>query len=133
MTTATKSPKSFLKVTRLTFLNLEIGITVQRGILTVADDLLENDGKKFIKIMKQLAKRQMTREEDAKKQFSTPNYDYPTNGSMYPHFSSQSHPAPPDDEEDNGEDEEEDEFDSQDEDYDDEEMVCGGLLVYNMF
>lgn len=35
------------------------------GILTVADDLLKNDGKKFIEMMEQLAERRMQREEDA--------------------------------------------------------------------
>ena len=35
------------------------------GILTVADDLLKNDGKKFIDMMEQLAERRMQREEVA--------------------------------------------------------------------
>lgn len=35
------------------------------GILTVADDLIRNDGKKFIEMMEQLAERRMQREEDA--------------------------------------------------------------------
>jgi len=35
------------------------------GILTVADDLLKNDGKKFIEMMEQLAERRMQREEEA--------------------------------------------------------------------
>ena len=34
------------------------------GILTVADDLLKNDGKHFIDMMEQLAERRMQREED---------------------------------------------------------------------
>src|SRR5262249_46387283 len=34
------------------------------GILTVADDLLKNDGKKFIEMMEQLAERRMAREEE---------------------------------------------------------------------
>jgi hypothetical protein len=32
------------------------------GILTVADDLLKNDGKHFIDMMEQLAERRMQRE-----------------------------------------------------------------------
>jgi hypothetical protein len=52
--------------------------------LTVADDLLKNDGKKFIEMMEQLAERRMAREEDSSEQFSNPNYDHPPNGSMHP-------------------------------------------------
>ena len=33
--------------------------------MTVADDLLKNDGQKFLEMMEQLAKRRMQREEDA--------------------------------------------------------------------
>lgn len=40
-------------------------LTVKGGILTVADDLLKNDGKKFIEMMEQLAERRMQREEEA--------------------------------------------------------------------
>ena len=40
-------------------------LTVKGGILTVADDLLRNDGKKFIEMMEQLAERRMQREEEA--------------------------------------------------------------------
>ncbi|PWN26302.1 hypothetical protein BDZ90DRAFT_51548 [Jaminaea rosea] len=36
-----------------------------KGILTVADDLLKNDGQKFLEMMEQLADRRMQREEDA--------------------------------------------------------------------
>lgn len=35
------------------------------GILTVADDLLKNDGQKFLEMMEQLADRRMQREEEA--------------------------------------------------------------------
>ncbi|KAL8680675.1 MAG: hypothetical protein Q9186_003160 [Xanthomendoza sp. 1 TL-2023] len=47
------------------FFNFGNSLTVQGGILTVADDLLKNDGKKFIEMMEQLAERRMQREEDA--------------------------------------------------------------------
>ncbi|ORY87943.1 salt tolerance down-regulator-domain-containing protein [Protomyces lactucae-debilis] len=40
-------------------------LTVKGGVLTVADDLLKNDGKKFIEMMEQLAERRMQREEEA--------------------------------------------------------------------
>ncbi|KAK9486717.1 salt tolerance down-regulator-domain-containing protein [Lipomyces starkeyi] len=47
------------------FFNFGNSLTVQGGILTVADDLLKNDGKKFIEMMEQLAERRMAREEEA--------------------------------------------------------------------
>lgn len=40
-------------------------LTIQGGILTVADDLLKNDGKKFIDMMEQLAERRIAREEES--------------------------------------------------------------------
>ena len=108
------------------FFNFGNSLTVQGGILTVADDLLKNDGKKFIEMMEQLAERRMAREEDAREQYSNPNYGHPPNGSMHTHSHTHNHPPPPDDEEYDDEDEEEDDYDSQDEDYDEEEMVCEG-------
>ena len=39
--------------------------TIAGNILTVADDLLKNDGQKFLEMMEQLAERRMQREEDA--------------------------------------------------------------------
>ncbi|KAK4121583.1 hypothetical protein N657DRAFT_577195 [Parathielavia appendiculata] len=83
------------------------------GILTVADDLLKNDGKKFIEMMEQLAERRMAREEDARGQFER-GYDH-TNGDRYGH----SHPPPPDDEE--FEDEEEEYDEDEEEEYDSQE------------
>lgn len=79
------------------------------GILTVADDLLKNDGKKFIEMMEQLAERRMQREQEAEFASSQPSHTYTSNG----------HDPPLDDEE---YDDEEDDYDSQ-EDYeeDDEE------------
>jgi hypothetical protein len=84
------------------------------GILTVADDLLKNDGKKFIEMMEQLAERRMAREEDAREQFER-GYDH-ANGDRY-----HNHPPPPDDEdfdvdeEEELDEEEEDDYDSQEE------------------
>ncbi|KAH6635685.1 salt tolerance down-regulator-domain-containing protein [Chaetomium sp. MPI-SDFR-AT-0129] len=96
------------------FFNFGNSLTVQGGILTVADDLLKNDGKKFIEMMEQLAERRMAREEDARGQFDQ-GYDHP-NGNRYAH----THPPPPDeedyeDEEEDYEEDEEEEYDSQDE------------------
>ncbi|KAH8662963.1 salt tolerance down-regulator-domain-containing protein [Tricladium varicosporioides] len=105
------------------FFSFGNSLTVQGGILTVADDLLKNDGKKFIEMMEQLAERRMAREEDAREQFSNPSYGHPPNGGMHPHSHAHNHPPPPDDEAYDEEDEDEDdEYDSQDEEYDEEEM-----------
>jgi hypothetical protein len=104
------------------FFNFGNSLTVQGGILTVADDLLKNDGKKFIEMMEQLAERRMAREEDAR-EYANANYGHPPNGSMHTHTHTHNHAPLPDDEEYDDEDEEEDEYDSQDEDYDEEEMV----------
>ncbi|KAI9738960.1 MAG: Stress response protein nst1 [Claussenomyces sp. TS43310] len=105
------------------FFNFGQSLTVQGGILTVADDLLKNDGKKFIEMMEQLAERRMAREEDAKEQYSN-GYGHPANGVLPPHHShGHNHPPPPDDEEYDDEEDEDEEYDSQDEDYDDEEAM----------
>lgn len=44
-------------------INLFIG-----GILTVADDLLKNDGKKFLDMMERLAERRMQKEDNTSDQ-----------------------------------------------------------------
>ncbi|KAF1974676.1 hypothetical protein BU23DRAFT_552940 [Bimuria novae-zelandiae CBS 107.79] len=91
------------------FLRFGNSLTVKGGILTVADDLLKNDGKKFIEMMEQLAERRMQREEEAQ---------YQAHPSMYrgPHNSH--HQQPEDDEYD---DEEEDEEGYEDDDYEEDE------------
>ncbi|KAK9446577.1 uncharacterized protein V1518DRAFT_139101 [Limtongia smithiae] len=50
---------------RRDFFNFGNSLTVQGGILTVAEDLLKNDGKKFIEMMEQLARQRMRREKAA--------------------------------------------------------------------
>ncbi|KAK4097850.1 hypothetical protein N658DRAFT_433243 [Parathielavia hyrcaniae] len=105
------------------------------GILTVADDLLKNDGKKFIEMMEQLAERRMAREEDARGQFER-GYDH-TNGDRYGH----NHPPPPDDEEFEDEEEEydedeEEEYDSQEEEEDtmtEEQRMEEGRRMFQIF
>ena len=78
----------------------------------MADDLLQNDGKKFIEMMEQLAERRMQREEEA-------TY---APGLRHPAMDSGQGP-PPLDEEDY-DDEVEDDYASEDEeDYDEEEAV----------
>ncbi|KAI0204838.1 hypothetical protein F4808DRAFT_412307 [Astrocystis sublimbata] len=95
------------------FFNFGQSLTVKGGILTVADDLLKNDGKKFIEMMEQLAERRMAREEEVT-HYST--YSHTVNdGLSSPH----NHPPPEDEEYD--EEEEEEEYESQEEDYEEEE------------
>ncbi|KXJ91906.1 salt tolerance down-regulator-domain-containing protein [Microdochium bolleyi] len=90
-------------------------LTVKGGILTVADDLLKNDGKKFIEMMEQLAERRMAREEDAKDHYAS--YGHGVNGANLP----PPHNHPPPDEEEYDEDEEEPDDDYASQDYDDED------------
>ncbi|KAL1836532.1 hypothetical protein VTJ49DRAFT_5044 [Mycothermus thermophilus] len=116
------------------FFNFGNSLTVQGGILTVADDLLKNDGKKFIEMMEQLAERRMAREEDARNQF-TRGYDH-VNGDRY-----HSHPPPPDDDEyedeedDYVDEDEEEEYDSQDEEdtMTDEQRMEEGRRMFQIF
>ncbi|KAI0125462.1 hypothetical protein BJ170DRAFT_596718 [Xylariales sp. AK1849] len=111
-------PEDMPQDSTLDFFNFGQSLTVQGGILTVADDLLKNDGKKFIEMMEQLAERRMAREEDAKDHFVSGSYGHSLNGASMPN--SHNHP-PPDDDEYDEEDEEEEEYDSQEEEYDEEE------------
>lgn len=101
--------------------NMDLG-----GILTVADDLLKNDGKRFIEMMEQLAERRMAREEDAREHFSR-GYGHPNGSYSTPH----NHPPPPpdDDDYDDEEDEEDDYEDSQDEEYEDEEVYSNPSVM----
>ena len=83
------------------------------GILTVADDLLKNDGKKFIEMMEQLAERRMQREED----------QYARAGLNHPPTPGHNHNLPADDEAYDDEEDDE-EYDDDEEEYDEEdEMV----------
>ncbi|KAA8615454.1 Stress response protein NST1 [Pyrenophora tritici-repentis] len=59
------------------FLRFGSSLQVKGGILTVADDLLKNDGKKFIEMMEQLAERRMQREEEAQFHQAHPNMQHP--------------------------------------------------------
>ncbi|KAI9158894.1 Stress response protein NST1 [Paramyrothecium foliicola] len=99
--------------------NMDLG-----GILTVADDLLKNDGKRFIEMMEQLAERRMAREEDAREHFAR-GYGHPNGSYSTPH----NHPPPEDDEYEEEEDEEEDYEDSQDEEYEDEEVYSNPSVM----
>ncbi|KAI4172510.1 MAG: hypothetical protein LQ343_003504 [Gyalolechia ehrenbergii] len=98
------------------FFNFGNNLTVQGGILTVADDLLKNDGKKFIEMMEQLAERRMQREEDAQYAAAA--------GLSHPAIPSHNHGPPVEDDVFYDDDEEdEDSYESgDDEDYEDDEM-----------
>lgn len=99
--------------------NMDLG-----GILTVADDLLKNDGKRFIEMMEQLAERRMAREEDARDHFSR-GYGHPNGSYSTPH----NHPPPDDDDYDEEEEEDEDYDDSQDEEYEEEEVYSNPSVM----
>ncbi|CCJ31095.1 unnamed protein product, partial [Pneumocystis jirovecii] len=62
---------------RFDFFNFGNNLTVkeQGGILTVADDLLKNDGKKFIEMMEQLAERRIQKEEGTVMEIETTEFD----------------------------------------------------------
>lgn len=93
------------------------------GILTVADDLLKNDGKKFIEMMEQLAERRMAREEDAREQYGN-GYGHPANGlPIHNHSHGHNHPPIPEDDDYDSQEEDDEEYEEEDEDYDEEEMV----------
>ncbi|KAI9810772.1 MAG: Stress response protein nst1 [Thelocarpon impressellum] len=94
------------------FFDFGNSLQVKGGILTVAEDLLKNDGKKFIEMMEQLAERRMAREEEA--QYVAADLTHPSVG-LHGHAGHNHPPQPEDDEYD---DEDEDDYDSQeDEDY----------------
>lgn len=96
------------------------------GILTVADDLLKNDGKKFIEMMEQLAERRMQREEEA--QYQTAGMTHP---SSLPNPHGHNH-VPPEEEEYDDEDDED--YDSQEDDYEeDDEMVRPYITLLTTF
>ena len=75
------------------------------NILTVADDLLKNDGQKFLEMMEQLAERRMQREQQAAQDLEED--------------SDADHAEEGDDEDD-----EDDDDDDDDEEEDEEEEVC---------
>ncbi|KAM0714302.1 hypothetical protein Q7P37_010089 [Cladosporium fusiforme] len=93
------------------------------NLLTVADDLLKNDGRKFIEMMEQLAERRMQRESEAEYAAANPSHPgaYPPNDPAYNHED----PLAPGDEYDD----EEASYDSQeeyDDDLEEEDEMVGG-------
>ncbi|KAM5473534.1 Stress response protein nst1 [Microsporum audouinii] len=100
------------RTTRADFFAFGNSLTVKDGILTVADDLLKNDGKHFIDMMEQLAERRMQREEETQ---------YITSAAHPSMQAGHNHGAPLDDED--YEDDEDEEYDSQEEDeFEEDEM-----------
>ncbi|KAF2135935.1 uncharacterized protein K452DRAFT_157354 [Aplosporella prunicola CBS 121167] len=96
------------------FFNFGNSLTVKGGILTVADDLLKNDGKKFIEMMEQLAERRMQREDQVVEHAGSLAYSQ----SMQNSHAGHNHGPPPEDEDYD----DEEEYDSQeDEDYEEDE------------
>ncbi|KAL9594959.1 MAG: hypothetical protein Q9219_006739 [cf. Caloplaca sp. 3 TL-2023] len=97
------------------FFNFGNSLTVQGGILTVADDLLKNDGKKFIEMMEQLAERRMQREEDAQYAAAA--------GLSHPAMQSHNQGPPLENDVEYDDEEDEDSYESgEDEEYEDDEM-----------
>lgn len=93
----------------------------------MADDLLKNDGKKFIEMMEQLAERRMQREEEAQ---------FQAHPSMYRSHSAHGHNAPPPEEDEydeEGEDDEEyDDDDYEEEEEDDEVRIMCWSVYYSL-
>lgn len=96
-------------------LGSSLTVTGPNNILTVADDLLKNDGQKFLEMMEQLAERRMQREEEAAADVED------------------------DSEEEDEDDDEEDEDEDEDDDEDDEEVMTEeqkmeeGKRMFSMF
>ncbi|GLA68361.1 stress response protein nst1 [Aspergillus tubingensis] len=103
------------RAARADFFAFGNSLTVKDGILTVADDLLKNDGKHFIDMMEQLAERRMQREEDT--QYGIAAAHQSLHGG---------HNHGPLDDDDYDEEEDEDYDSQEDEDYEEDEMVSSG-------
>ncbi|KAF2025937.1 hypothetical protein EK21DRAFT_92817 [Setomelanomma holmii] len=104
------SDRSFSPPEASEFSQFGSSLQVKGGILTVADDLLKNDGKKFIEMMEQLAERRMQREEEAQ---------YQAHPGMHRTYGGHSH-APQQDEYDDEDDVDEEEG-YEDDDYEEDE------------
>ncbi len=86
-------------------LGSSLTVTGPGNILTVADDLLKNDGQKFLEMMEQLAERRMQREEEAAGDVESDSEDDDEE----------------EEEDEDGEGDEDDEDDEDDDEEDDEE------------
>lgn len=81
------------------------------NILTVADDLLKNDGQKFLEMMEQLAERRMQREEEAAAEVGLDSEEE-------------------DDDEDGEDDDEEEDEDDEDEEEEEEVRAFRSLFLW---
>ncbi|KAJ3727400.1 salt tolerance down-regulator-domain-containing protein [Lentinula raphanica] len=91
-------------------LGSSLTVTGPGNILTVADDLLKNDGQKFLEMMEQLAERRMQREEEAIGDLEDDSEDEDEDGDGS-------------DEDDEEEEEDEEEEDDEEEDDEEEEVM----------
>jgi len=98
------------------------------NILTVADDLLKNDGQKFLEMMEQLAERRMQREEEAAGDVEDDSDEEEEERRQRRRGGEDD-----DDEEDDDEDDEEDEDEDDEDDEDDEEEVVGLCSLSHSF
>ncbi|KAK6350919.1 Stress response protein nst1 [Orbilia javanica] len=96
------------------FFNFGNSLTVRGGILTVADDLLKNDGKKFIEMMEQLAERRMAREEEASQ------HAHGINNQMHSGLQ-HNHSHVPNGNQDYDQEDEEDDYEEDEDDFEDED------------
>ena len=101
------------------FYNFSNSLRVKNGILTVADDLLKNDGKEFINMMDKLADRRMQREEEAR---------FPQNPLSHQNHHNHNHGPIDEDDYDDEDEEDDEEYDSQDFDEDEDDMVSRKAL-----
>ncbi|CED85607.1 Stress response protein NST1 [Phaffia rhodozyma] len=97
-------------------------LTTVKGILTVADDLLKNDGQKFLEMMEQLAERRLQREEEAALSVEEDDSD----------LDEDDEDEDEDEEGDDDEDEDEDEEDD-DEPLSDEQKMEEGRRMFQIF
>ncbi|KAF2764188.1 hypothetical protein EJ03DRAFT_332073 [Teratosphaeria nubilosa] len=103
------------------FFSFGQSLTVKDNLLTVADDLLKNDGRKFIEMMEQLAERRMQRENEA--EYAAANPSHPPGSYQSGNYGHDDPLA-----EDDGYDDDEEEYDSEmDDDYPEDEDEMGGL------
>lgn len=95
-------------------------LTVKGSIITVADDLLKNDGKKFLDMMEKLNERKMSKEREVINTFNKHHHHHHHKHRNHSSSSTRSLDNT-DDEEDSQEDEEDEEEEDDEEDEDDED------------
>lgn len=94
------------------------------GILTVAEDLLKNDGQKFIDMMEMLAEKRIQREEMSRYGPAPGHHHHHSHGGLPSHNHSHAGALPPEEEDEEDYDSEEYDDDEYDDEDDDDEMVC---------